>query len=167
MGCVPREQDNWDPAAVNLHGKHQTKETWHDRNGKELHPLTNYRVGGNTKFYGAALFRQRREDFGELSHHGGLSPAWPISYDDLQSYYTAAEDLYQVHGKRGEDPTGPHVCAPFPYPAVCHGPRMQQLHEDFQRLGLRPFHTPLGVMLNQKDRHARKCSRCSTCDGFP
>ncbi|MGC4054188.1 MAG: GMC family oxidoreductase [Paludibaculum sp.] len=166
-GYVPREKDNWDPAAVNLHGKYQTREVWHDHYGKPLHPHTNYCVGGNTKFYGAALFRLRREDFGVLRHHGGVSPAWPISYDDLQSYYTQAERMYHVHGERGEDPTDPHACAPYPYPAVSHEPRMQQLHEDFQRLGLRPFHTPLGVMLDEKDRQASKCIRCSTCDGFP
>src|SRR5215212_10180110 len=69
-----------------------------DREGKPLHPHTNYYVGGNTKFYGAALFRLRQEDFGELKHHGGISPAWPISYDDLEPYYTEAEHLYLVHG---------------------------------------------------------------------
>ena len=78
-GYVPREKDNWNPRAVNLEGKYKTKEMWHDKDGKELHPHTNYYVGGNTKFYGAALFRLRKEDFGEIRHHGGISPAWPIS----------------------------------------------------------------------------------------
>ena len=85
---VPREKDNWSSAAVNLHAKYNTKEVWKDREGKDLHPHTNYYVGGNTKFYGAALFRLRREDFGEIRHHGGISPAWPISYEDLEPYYT-------------------------------------------------------------------------------
>src|SRR5271165_2928148 len=67
---VPREKDNWNPVAVNQHGKYQTKEVWHDHEGKELHPHTNYCVGGNTKFYGAALFRLRREDFAEIHHQG-------------------------------------------------------------------------------------------------
>ncbi len=77
---VPREKDNWSTRAVNLEGKYNTKEVWRDTAGAELHPHTNYYVGGNTKFYGAALFRLRREDFGELKHWGGVSPAWPISY---------------------------------------------------------------------------------------
>src|SRR6185503_18897563 len=68
---VPREKDNWSTRAVNLDGKYNTKEAWRDSDGKELHPHTNYFVGGNTKFYGAALFRLRREDFGEIRHHGG------------------------------------------------------------------------------------------------
>jgi choline dehydrogenase-like flavoprotein len=166
-GYVPREKDNWNPRAVNLEGKYQTKEMWHDRDGKELHPHTNYYVGGNTKFYGAALFRLRKEDFGEIRHHGGLSPAWPIRYEDIEPYYTEAERLYHVHGNRGEDPVEPPASGPYPHPAVSHEPRIQQLSDDFARLGLRPFHTPLGVMLNEKEPHASPCIRCETCDGFP
>jgi choline dehydrogenase-like flavoprotein len=164
---VPREKDNWNPRVVNAEGKYQTKEKWRDRDGKELHPHTNYYVGGNTKFYGAALFRLRKEDFGVIRHHGGASPAWPISYDDLEPYYTQAENLYQVHGRRGEDPTEPASSSPFPHPPVSHEPRMQQLSDDFADHGLRPFHTPLGVMLDEKNPRTSKCIRCDTCDGFP
>jgi len=164
---VKREKDNWDPKAVNAEGKYQTKEVWRDRDGKELHPHTNYYVGGNTKFYGAALFRLRKEDFGEIRHHRGISPAWPISYEDLEPYYSQAEQLYHVHGQRGEDPVEPPAKIPYPHPAVSHEPRMQLLSDDFARLGLRPFHTPLGVMLDEKNPHKSKCIRCSTCDGFP
>jgi choline dehydrogenase-like flavoprotein len=164
---VPREKDNWNPRAVNLQGKYQTKEKWRDRDGNELHPHTNYCVGGNTKFFGAALFRLRKEDFGEIKHHGGLSPAWPISYDDMESYYAEAEQLYHVHGNRGEDPTEPPARSCYPHPAVSHEPRIQQLADDFASLGLRPFHTPLGVMLNETNPRTSKCIRCETCDGFP
>src|SRR5439155_3100911 len=121
----------------------------------------------NTKFYGAALFRLRKQDFGEIRHYGGVSPAWPISYEDLEPYYQKGEQLYQVHGQRGEDPTEPPAGAPYPHPPVSHEPRMQELHEDFNRLGLQPFHVPLGVQLDEKNRHTSKCIRCSACDGFP
>ena len=164
---VPREKDNWNSTAVNAEGKYQTKEIWRDLDGKELHPHTNYYVGGNTKFCGAALFRLRQEDFSEIRHHGGISPAWPISYEDLEPYYTQAEQLYHVHGQRGEDPAEPPAKTPYPHPAVSHEPRMQQLSDDFARLGLRPFHTPLGVMLDEKNPRTSKCIRCSTCDGYP
>src|SRR6187401_1226632 len=86
-GYVPREKENWDSRAVNVDARYHTKEVWHDKEGKPLHPHTNYYVGGNTKFYGAALFRLREQDFGELRHHGGISPAWPITYEDLEPYY--------------------------------------------------------------------------------
>ncbi len=164
---VPREKDNWDSRAVNVQGKYQTKEMWRDAVGKALHPHTNYWVGGNTKFYGAALFRLRKEDFGEIKHHGGISPAWPIRYGDLEPYYTQAEQLYHVHGERGVDPTDPPASASYPHPPVSHEPRIQQLSDDFARLGLRPFHVPLGVMLDEKNPRTSTCIRCNTCDGFP
>ncbi len=164
---VRREKDNWDPRQVNVEGKYQTKEVWTDRAGKPLHPHTNYNVGGNTKFYGAALFRLRKEDFGELKHAGGLSPAWPLSYEDLEPFYTRAEQLYEVRGERGMDPTDPPASAPYPFPAVSHEPRIQELHDDFAAMGLRPFHVPLGIRLNEQDPVRSPCIRCNTCDGFP
>src|SRR5438477_5227443 len=109
---VRREKENWETRAVNVDGRYQTREVWRDKAGKPLRPHTNYYVGGNTKFYGAALFRLRREDFGEIRHHGGVSPLWPIGYDELESYYLAAEQLYQVHRRRGEDPTEPYSSGP-------------------------------------------------------
>src|SRR6266446_6046504 len=164
---VPREKANWSTRAVNLEGRYQTKEVWRDREGQPLHPHTNYYVGGNTKFYGAALFRLRREDFGEVKHWGGVSPAWPIGYEELEPYYTEAERLYHVHGERGVDPTDPPASGPYAYPAVSHEPRIQQLHDDWARLGHRPFHVPLGIMLDENQRWKSPCIRCATCDGHP
>jgi choline dehydrogenase-like flavoprotein len=164
---VPREKDNWSSRAVNVEGRYATKETWKDSDGEDLHPHTNYWVGGNTKFYGAALFRLRKEDFGEIRHHGGISPAWPMSYEDLEKYYTEAEWLYQVHGKHGEDPTDPPASAAYPFPAVSHEQRLQQLSEDFAQAGLKPFHTPLGILLDEANKRTSTCIRCNTCDGFP
>jgi choline dehydrogenase-like flavoprotein len=166
-GYVPREKDNWNTRAVVPEAKYNTREVWYDKDGKPLHPHTNYYVGGNTKFFGAALFRFREQDFGELRHHGGVSPAWPISYADMEPYYTKAEFLYQVHGQRGGDPTEPWASAPYPYPAVSHEPRIQRLNDDLKELGLNPFNVPLGIMLDEKNPHRSKCIRCSTCDGFP
>jgi choline dehydrogenase-like flavoprotein len=164
---VPREPDNWSTLAVNKQGKYNTREVWRDAEGGELHPHTNYWVGGNTKFYGAALFRLRREDFGALRHHGGISPAWPISYDDLEPYYTEAEHLYEVRGERGADPTEPAASAPYRFPAVSHEPRIQQLHEDWAAAGHHPFHVPLGVRIDESNRRRSACIRCATCDGHP
>jgi choline dehydrogenase-like flavoprotein len=164
---VPREKDNWDSRAVNVAAKYHTREVWHDGDGRPLHPHTNYYVGGNTKFYGAALFRLRERDFEVLQHEGGASPAWPISYADLEPYYTRAERLYHVHGDRGSDPTEPWASAPYPHPAVSHEPRIQQLHDDFAAAGLRPFHVPIGVMLDESSPNTSRCIRCNSCDGYP
>jgi choline dehydrogenase-like flavoprotein len=164
---LPREKDNWDSRAVFLDAKYKAHETWYDLNGRPFHPGIHYYVGGNTKVYGAALLRFRERDFGDLRHHGGVSPAWPIRYDDLEPFYTQAEHLYCVHGERGEDPTEPWASAPYKYPAVSHEPRIQELHDDLARIGRRPFHLPLGVKLDEERREQSECIRCQTCDGFP
>jgi len=163
---VPREKANWDPRAVNVEARYNTKEAWSDADGKPLHPHTNYFVGGNTKFYGAALFRLREEDFGVVRHHGGLSPAWPIGYDDMEPYYLAAEHLYEVRGERGGDPTEPRASGGYLFPKISHEPRIQKLHDDLETMGLNPFHVPLGVRLDEGSVKST-CIRCATCDGFP
>ena len=123
--------------------------------------------GGNTKVYGAALFRLREKDFEEIQHAGGVSLAWPIKYAHLEKYYSEAEKLYAVHGKMGIDPTEPYREEEYPYPAVSHEPRIQQLHDDLAQNGCHPFYIPLGVKLNEADRVSSECIRCNTCDGFP
>ena len=102
---LPQEKDNWSPSAVFTNTKYTARETWIDKNGQTFHPGIHYYVGGNTKFYGAALLRMRPQDFGELRHHGGISPAWPLNYEQMEPYYTRADYLYEVHGKHGDDPT--------------------------------------------------------------
>ena len=167
-GYLPREPENWDSRQV--FGKERylaDTERWIDKDGQEFHPHQQYFVGGNTKFYGAILFRLRERDFDEVEHYGGISPAWPISYQDLEPYYTEAEKLYLVHGEAGEDPTEPPRSGAFPYPAVSHEPRIQQLHDDFLATGHHPFHLPVGVDMNETDPEGGKCVRCDRFDGFP
>jgi choline dehydrogenase-like flavoprotein len=162
---LPRELQNWDAAAVFVENRYVSADTWYDQHGKAFQPQVHYFVGGATKFYGAALYRLREQDFGELRHHGGLSPAWPVGYDVFEPYYAQAEALYQVHGLRGEDPTDPPG-APYPHPPISHEPRIQALFDDLSRVGLHPFHSPNGIMLDEANPAMSACIRCSTCDGF-
>jgi choline dehydrogenase-like flavoprotein len=166
-GWLAREPANWSAHDVFVDNRYVSPDTWFDGGGKPFQPQVHYFVGGATKLYGAALYRLRAEDFGELRHDDGISPAWPISYDEMEPYYTLAEQLYQVHGARGEDPTEPPASAPYPFPAVSHEPRIQQLSDDLEAAGRRPFHAPCGVMLREDDMPHSACVRCSTCDGFP
>jgi choline dehydrogenase-like flavoprotein len=166
-GYLPREKDNWNPHTVIVESKYKARESWHDKDGHEFHPGIHYYVGGNTKFYGAALLRFRQTDFGEVRHHGGVSPAWPLSYEEFAPYYTKAEYLYHVHGQRGTDPTEPPADAPYCFPAVRHEPRIQELSDDLERLGHHPFPLPVGIMLDEEAPQKSRCIRCNTCDGFP
>ena len=100
-----RETQNWEPEQVFDVGRYISPDTWYDADGTAFQPQVHYFVGGATKLYGAALYRLRPQDFGEIKHIDGLSPAWPIGYDEFEPWYTKAEWLYQVHGhpRRGSD----------------------------------------------------------------
>jgi len=98
---VPQEDANWDPEAVWKDLRYRAREMWLDERGREFNPYTHYNVGGNTKFWGSVLYRLRREDFQEVAHADGVSPAWPIDYETLAPYYDRAERLYQVRGAIG------------------------------------------------------------------
>lgn len=164
---LPREKENWQSEELFLTSRYAAKEKWVDKKGKEFTPGTHYYVGGNTKFYGAALLRMREKDFGEVKHYGGVSPAWPLSYQDFEPYYSMAEKLYHVHGERGIDPTEPPSKDPFPYPPVSHEPRIERLYKALEKEGHRPFPLPLGLILDEKNRQHSPCIKCNTCDGFP
>ncbi|MFN8599284.1 MAG: GMC family oxidoreductase [Candidatus Binatia bacterium] len=163
---VPREPQNWDSAAVAA-GRYNTDESWRDAGGNDFRPATFSCVGGNTKFYGAALLRMRREDFGEVRHRDGVSPAWPISYEEIERYYGEAERLYRVHGQRGTDPTEPPASTPYAHRPVAHEPRIEEIVDGLRAVGARPFPIPIGLMIDDADPHAGACIRCGTCDGFP
>ena len=164
---LPRETHNWDPKPVFVEGKYISKDTWFDDAGQSFQPQVHYFVGGATKLYGAALYRLRPQDFGVLKHVDGISPAWPLTYDDFEPWYSRAEQLYQVHGNAGEDPTEGPRSAPYPWPAVSHEPRIQQISDDLIKGGYHPFHAPCGIMLDEAQRSRSTCIRCTWCDGYP
>ncbi len=165
-----RSPANWDAQNVFVDAAYQAKETWYDSAGHRFHPGLHYFVGGNSKVFGAALFRMRERDFGEIIHKDGLSPAWPLKYDVFEPYYAEAEKLFHVHGQRGEDPNEPPASGPFPFPAVSHEPHIEALSARLRLRGLHPFHLPLGILLDEKDGKVTPtstCIRCDAFDGFP
>jgi choline dehydrogenase-like flavoprotein len=164
---LPRENQNWDTRAVFIDNRYHTKEAWIDSHGKPLHPGTGYWVGGNTKVYGAAMFRLRKEDFGQLTHQDGISPEWPVKYDVFEPYYTRAEKLFCVHGDGSIDPTEPPRSQGYPFPPLSNEPRMQAIEDSVRALGYRPFPVPLGLKRLENDLVKSPCIRCETCDGFP
>src|SRR6202789_4064677 len=145
---MPQEKLNWDTSAVFLDNRYHTREVWQTKDGNDLPPQQSYYVGGQTKVYGGALFRMRAEDFGVIQHKGGISPAWPISYADLEPYYTRAEELCHVHGDLGDAPsvaggfaspfdqTDPYHSKKYTYPAFSNEPRMKSIEQDVRTLGI-------------------------------
>jgi len=168
---LPREEANWSAKSVFVEGKYQADETWTNAQGDSFHPGLHYYVGGNSKVYGAALFRLRERDFDEVIHSGGVSPAWPLKYCAFERYYDEAEALFHVHGQRGEDPGEPPSVAPYPFAAIRHEPKVAELADKLKAIGLKPFHLPLGILLDQNEdgfaTPTSTCMRCSFFDGFP
>jgi choline dehydrogenase-like flavoprotein len=159
---IQRERENWDPAAIRS-GHYRPNELWRDAQDQPFRPFTHHCVGGNTKFFGAALLRLREDDFGEVQHHGGTSPAWPIAYADLERYYGEAEWLYHVHGARGTDPHEPPSSVPYRHAPVAHEPRIAQLERGLRAEGLRPFPLPLAIRPSPESSPVK----LSLFDGYP
>lgn len=166
-GFLPKENDNWNTQAVFTRSKYKAHEIWLDKSERAFHPGIYYYVGGCTKMYGAALLRLRKQDFEEMKHYEGVSPAWPISYDDLEPYYTQAEELYHVHGQAGIDPTEPPRSKPFFYPPLEQEPRIRRLFEEFKKKGCHPFPLPMGVVLGRDKPYPQPECRIGLFDGFP
>jgi choline dehydrogenase-like flavoprotein len=164
---LPREKQNWDATEVFVKSRYVSKDTWYDRDDHAFQPDVHYFVGGATKMFGAALFRLRQQDFIAHQTTDGMSTNWPIRYEDLEPYYSQAEQLYNVHGRRGDDPTDPPASAPYPFPPVSHEPRIQEIADALTRSGYHPAYAPCAVLLDEADPSNSRCIRCSTCDGFP
>lgn len=164
---LPRELDNWSTKAVVLDRKYETKEVWKDADGNDIHSNQHYNVGGNTKFWGAALFRFRERDFESHPTRDGMTVEWPVKYDAFAPYYTEVEKLFDVHGRRGIDPTEPFIDAEYPFPPIEHEPRVQEVADALRHKGLRPFHLPVAIRRDDANPHLSACIRCNTCDAFP
>ena len=160
---LPRERENWMPRAVHVESRYKNSDAWIDgATGESFVPGNYHYVGGSTKFYGATLPRLREADFGELRHADGVSPAWPITYQELEPFYAEAEAIYWVHSD-GDDPTEPPRSGAFPFPGIPHEPPIARLAERLRRQGLRPFSLPQAIDWRRDGR----CVRCGTCDSYP
>lgn len=159
---IPDDAPARDPWRIYTNSAFRSEETWIDADGRPFVPGNYYNVGGNSKLYGAVLIRYRAEDFGEVEHFGGVSPAWPISYRDLSPWYDRAERLYQVRGSDGSDPTEPAHGSPYPHPPVPDEAPVAEVRRRLEKAGVSPFTLPLGIDLDQWLAHGR-----TGWDGYP
>ncbi|WAJ26134.1 FAD-dependent oxidoreductase [Antarcticirhabdus aurantiaca] len=143
---APAEHDR-STHAIFREGVFRPKEFWLDGDGQTFNPGNYYYVGGNSKFYGAVLTRYRREDFAEMELDGGVSPAWPFPYEELEPWYGRAEALYGVRGAANEDPTEPPHSTPYAHPPVPDEAEIAEIRGRLRAQGLHPYSLPLGVDL--------------------
>jgi choline dehydrogenase-like flavoprotein len=150
-GFMPLEEQNRSNVDIFKKERYHAPEQWYDASGEPFSPQTNYAVGGNTKIYGAALMRLRDRDFDTVTHHEGISPEWPLKYNDFEPYYTEAEQLYKVHGQTGDDPTEPHHSQDYPYAPVGHDPQIKNVVDAIAQQGVHPAYLPLGLTRETDD----------------
>ncbi|MEP6267798.1 MAG: GMC family oxidoreductase [Paracoccaceae bacterium] len=144
----PSDNDR-DEKAIFGDGVYRSKEEWFGADDQPFNPGNYYNVGGNSKFYGAVLLRYRAQDFEPIRHMAGETPGWPIRYDELEPYYSKAEQLYGVRGQIGEDPSEPAHSSPYPLPPVPDEPVIADLRTRMLSAGLHPSSLPLGVDLDR------------------
>lgn len=146
LQASPKDRD---ARAIFGDGAFRPDEEWLDGNGEVFNPGNYYNVGGNSKFYGAALIRYRKQDFEEVLHEGGTKPGWPITYNELEPDYQDAEALYQVRGELGDDPTEPRHSGDYLHGPVADEADIADLRIRLKRAGLRPSTLPLGVDIDR------------------
>ena len=152
---LPDRPENRDPRAIFQKGFFRPKENWYDETGKPFNPGNYYNVGGNSKFYGAVLTRYRAEDFDEMQHLEGVSPAWPFPYAELEPWYSKAEALFKVRGSLGEDPTEPYHSQPYSFPPVPDEAPIAALRTRLKKTGVHPATLPLGVDIDTWLKHGK------------
>jgi len=137
---------------------------------KDLAPLHFYYfdrpvVGGQTKAYGAAMYRLRETDFNDIDMESGVSPGWPITYADLEPHYCEAEKLFKVHGSSDNDPTEPPRSAPWPHAAIPHqGPARDLIQRVTEKTGHKVSHIPRSI--DYDPENGGKCVLCRHCDAY-
>lgn len=149
-------------SSIFVKGHFRPKEMWREADGTEFNPGNFYFVGGNSKLFGAVLLRYRAEDFTEMQHLGGVSPAWPFPYEELEPWYGKAEQLFEVRGELGQDPTEPFHDSPYPYGPVPDEPAIARARAELKAQGLHPATLPLGVDIETWLAGGR-----TPWDGFP
>lgn len=154
--------NNRDARAIFQRGYFRTKELWYNRHGTPFGPGNYYYHGGNTKFYGAVLMRYRAADFDGVEHLEGHAPAWPFRYDDLEPWYQKAEQIFQVRGEIGTDPTEPRHSGRYPHPPVPDEPAIAELRSRMAKVGLHPSSLPLGIDIEEWLSHGK-----TPWDAFP
>lgn len=151
-----------DDAAIFLRGFYRSSEEWVGTDGETFLPGNYYYVGGNSKFFGAVMYRYRSEDFSPRDHMGGRSPGWPLAYADLAPWYERAEALFKVRGDATQDPTEPPHAAPYPHPPVPDEPAISGVRSRLSKAGVHPSSLPLAVDIDAWLERAR-----TGWDAFP
>src|SRR5215470_11183791 len=126
-------------------------------------------VGGGSVHFTSNYWRFHPEDFRERSVLGAIPGAdlrdWPISYDDLEPYYTKAEWDLGISGLGGSNPFDGPRSKPYPLPPMPVKSSGVLFERAAKKLGLHPFPAPVAV-ISQSYRGRAACVHCGFCESF-
>ncbi len=126
-------------------------------------------VGGSTNHFTANYWRFHEIDFNERSVLGAIAGTgfadWPISYAELEPYYTKVEWEVGVSGLGDASPFDPPRSKPYPMPPMPVKSSGVLLERGARKLGLHPFPAPMAIA-SQPFRGRPACVHCGFCMGF-
>jgi len=138
--------------------------------GRDINPLLYARrVGGSSVHFTANYWRFHEIDFNECSRLGTISGTgfddWPISYAELEPYYTKVEWEVGVSGLAGASPFDPPRSKPYPMPPLPVKSSGVLFERGARKLGLHPFPAPMAI--NSVPYRGRpSCVHCGFCMGY-
>jgi choline dehydrogenase-like flavoprotein len=126
-------------------------------------------VGGSSSHFNANFWRLHEIDFIERSVLGPIEGAdlvdWPITYADLEPYYSKVEWEVGVSGLAGASPFASFHSKPYPMPPLPIKSSGVLFERGARKLGLHPFPSPMAInSVMYKGRPA--CIQCGLCGGF-
>lgn len=127
-------------------------------------------VGGASNFMSAYFHRLKPQDFHLVSEFGAIEGAntvdWPISYDDLEPYYSKVEQVVGVSGKVVQHPhLEPRSTADFPLPPTAEHPIASRFDQACKGLNLHPLPMARGI-LSRPFNGRKSCEYSGYCGNY-
>jgi choline dehydrogenase-like flavoprotein len=126
-------------------------------------------VGGGTVHFTTNYWRFHEIDFIERSKRGAVAGAaladWPITYADLEPYYTKVEWEIGVSGQTGVSPFDPPRSKPYPMPPLPIKSTGAIFERGARKMGWHPFPAPIAI-LSQNYGNRAGCVHCGYCEQY-
>ena len=128
-------------------------------------------VGGSSNFMSGFFHRMKPKDFRLHSEYGKIKDAnivdWPITYDDLEKYYTKVEEVVGVSGQVVNHPNlEPRSTKDFPYPQLNEHFFSKKIDDACKKLGLYSLPIPRAIISKPKNNRGA-CYYSAYCGSYP
>ena len=127
-------------------------------------------VGGSSNFMSGYFYRIKPKDFRLLSEFGPIKGAniadWPISYDDMEPYFTKAETEIGISGKIvPHKHQEPRSTKNFPFPPTTEHPIVERIDKACDELNITSLPTPRAV-LSRPINGRNSCEYSGYCGSY-